>query len=207
MHIRKKSSIIFLLIIVAFSIIGIIYFGRGSQNVKTSSGVRVSSNSNGIKNVKDNFKTEADDVTINPNYVIRIGDKNITVSKKKWKFTENQFEKTNYSKNYVALSKKDGEMFPQVVTVFLNKITNDRTVGMEKIADSEYIKAFVLYPYSITVRIIIDKKDYWVLSRQTFKSKNNYPLESDVSYFNLLQNFYGIQNKIDNTRYLLNNEF
>lgn len=139
------------------------------------------------------------------NYLIEVGNKEIAVSKDQWKFVDNSSESA-YSKNYSAINKKDGEMFEQMITVFLNEMTDDRKSG-EKISNSEYIEAFVLHPNSITVQIRVDKGDYWVLSRQTLESKNNYPYQTNVSYSDLLSNFEDMQNKIDNTRYILNNDF
>ncbi|MDP2642511.1 MAG: hypothetical protein Q8P62_01565 [Candidatus Peregrinibacteria bacterium] len=142
---------------------------------------------------------------VDPNYSISINGKNIVVSQDKWKFVE-PFEPSLYSKNYSAINKRDGHEFEQMITVFLQKMTDDRKIG-EKITNSEYIEAFVVHPNSVTVQIRIDKGDYWVMSRETFESKNNYPDQTDVSYSDLLLNFEDMQNRIDNTKYILNNEF
>lgn len=150
---------------------------------------------------------------VNHNYEIKVGGESILVASDKWKFADGSDE-SNYSRNYQAIGKKDGEMFEQMVTVFLNKMTDDKRSG-EEIADSEYVEAFVVHPYSVTVQIRVDKGDYWVLSRQTFKIKNNYPDQTDIPYSDLqyilidapLTIDQTMQNQIDNTRYILNNEF
>ena len=143
--------------------------------------------------------------SVDPNYSITVNDKNIIVSQDEWKFVE-PFEPSLYSRNYSAKNKKDGHMFEQMVTVFMQEMTADRKIG-EKITNSEYIEAFVVHPNSVTVQIRIDKGDYWVMSRETFESKNNYPDQTNVSYSDLLLNFEDMQNRIDNTEYILNNEF
>lgn len=188
MQIKKSSLVIFLSILAILFVIGIIYFNKDTHNSTTESDTEFN-----------------DNIIADSNYIIRVGDKNIVVSLDKWKFVDNPNE-NNYSKNYSALNKKDGEKFEQMVTVFLNRMTDDRKTG-KKITNTEYIEAFVVYPYSITVQIRVDKGDYWILSRQTFESKNDYPEQTNVSYANLLLNFEDMQNKIDNTRYILNNEF
>ena len=187
MQIKKTSLVIFLSILAIFFVVGIIYLSKGGNKVTTNSNSAINN------------------IVTDPNYIIKVGNKNIIVSSDKWKFVDNSDESA-YSKNYSAINKKDGEEFEQMITVFLNKMTDDRKSG-EKITNSEYIEAFVLHPNSVTVQIRVDKGGYWVLSRQTFESKNNYPDQTNVSYSDLLLNFEDMQNKIDNTRYILNNDF
>ena len=105
-------------------------------------------------------------------------------------------------------------MFEQMITVFMNQMTDDRKSG-EKITNSEYIEAFVVHPNSVTVQIRVDKGDYWVMSRQTFNIKTNYPDQTDISFSDLQYILVDapdtlnqtMQNQIDNTRYILNNDF
>ncbi|MFH1546743.1 MAG: hypothetical protein ABIE14_05195 [Patescibacteria group bacterium] len=180
MKIKKSPLVIFLAIIAIFFVAGIFYFS------KTTTGA---------------------------NYLIEVGNEEIAVDKDQWKFVDNSIESI-YSKNYSAINKKDGEMFEQMVTVFLNEMTDDRKSG-EKITNSEYIEAFVVHPNSVTVQIRVDKGDYWALSRQTFKIKTDYPDQTDIPFSDL--KYISIdapdtlnqtmQNQIDNTRYILNNDF
>jgi hypothetical protein len=151
--------------------------------------------------------------SIDSDYLITINDENIVVSQDEWIFGGDSVESL-YTKNYSAVTIKDGEMFEQIVTVFLNKMTDDRRSG-EQISDSEYIEAFVLYPNSVTLQIRVDKGDYWVMSRQTYEIRTDYPEETDLSFdelqYILIDAPYvfdqSIQSQIDNTRYVLNNDF
>ena len=142
---------------------------------------------------------------VDKDYSITINDNNIIISQNEWRFIESS-NPSLYSKNYSAKNKRDGHMFEQTITVFMQNMTSDRKKG-EKISNSEYIQAFVVHPNSITVQIRIDKGDYWLLSRETFESKNNYPDQTDVTFSDLLLKFEDMQNRIDNTKYILNNEF
>ncbi len=187
MQVKKSSLVFFLSIFAVFFIAGILYFSNNEKQTSNDSYNQIVS------------------IATKPNYLIEISGKKIVVDQNQWKFVDNSAE-SNYSKNYSAINKKDGEMFEQMITVFLNKMTDDRKSG-EKITNSEYIEAFVVHPNSVTVQIRVDKGNYWVLSRQTFESQNNYPNQSNVSYSDLLLNFEDMQNKIDDTRYILNNDF
>ena len=121
---------------------------------------------------------------VDKDYSITINDNNIIISQNEWRFIESS-NPSLYSKNYSAKNKRDGHMFEQTITVFMQNMTSDRKKG-EKISNSEYIQAFVVHPNSITVQIRIDKGDYWLLSRETFESKNNYPDQTDVTFSDLL---------------------
>lgn len=93
-------------------------------------------------------------------------------------------------------------------------MTDNKKTG-EQISENEYIEAFVTEPNTVTVQIRVDKGDYWVLSRQTFLTKDNLTVNSDLEYSslsyirinddNLLDQ--SIFNQIDNTRYIINNDF
>ena len=180
MQIRKSSLVIFLSILAIFFVAGIFYFNK---------------------------------TVTNPDYLIDVGNREIAVNQEEWEFVNNSSGST-YSKNYSAINKKDGEKFEQMITVFLNTMTDDRKSG-EKITNSEYIEAFVVHPNSVTVQIRVDKGDYWVMSRQTFKIKTNYPDQTDIPLSDLQYILVDapdslnqtMQNQIDNTRYILNNDF
>ena len=72
---------------------------------------------------------------------------------------------------------------------------------------NEYFESFVLRPNSITVQFSIDKGDYWVLSRETYQTEENYPSQTNFSHSKVLVNFNGIEDMIDRTRFILNKEF
>ena len=71
-------------------------------------------------------------------------------------------------------------MYKQIITVFLIPMTDDRK--REEIAKNEYFESFVLRANSITVQIRIDKGDYWVMSRETYNTIKNFPVQKDFSY-------------------------
>ena len=100
------------------------------------------------------------------------------------------------------------EAFPQVITVYLNKMTSDRMSG-KKISENEWLEVFVVHPQTATVQIRRNKGDYWVLSRQTFSVSEpqliNANPESSEQNFALYQTFF--QNEIDTTRHILDSEF
>jgi len=135
-------------------------------------------------------------------YVIKTKNKLINISKSNWDFLETDYL---YSKNYQSKNKYEGHMYKQIITVFLIPMTNDRK--REEIAKNEYFESFVLRANSITVQIRIDKGDYWVMSRETYNTFENFPVQKDFSYSNALINFRGIQDRIDRTRFILNKDF
>jgi len=136
------------------------------------------------------------------NYVLRTKNKIINVSKSKWEYVGSSY---SYAKSYESKTKYEGHKYKQMITVFLIPMTDDRK--SEEIAKNEYFDSFVHRANSITVQIRIDKGDYWVLSRETYKTIENFPVQTVYSYSNALINFRGIQNRIDRTRFILNKEF
>jgi len=135
-------------------------------------------------------------------YVIRTKNKLINISKSNWDFLETDHL---YSKNYQSKNKLEGHKFKQIITVFLIKMTDERK--SEEIVKNEYFESWVNRPNSITVRIRIDKGDYWVLSRETYQTEENYPIQTNFSYSKVLVNFNGIEDMIDRTRFILNKDF
>ena len=77
----------------------------------------------------------------------------------------------------------------------------------EEIVKNEYFESWVNRPNSITVQFSIDKGDYWVLSRETYQTEENYPSQTNFSYSKVLVNFNGIEDMIDRTRFILNKDF
>jgi hypothetical protein len=103
------------------------------------------------------------------------------------------------------------EIFSQVVTVFLIQMSPDRRTGT-KISDSEYVEFFTGSPDSVTIQVRRDKKDYWILSRQTFSLTPGAPISGEAlkhdysaSEIAKLRKFF--QNEIDRTRLLLSESF
>ncbi len=135
-------------------------------------------------------------------YVIKTKNKLLNISKSNWDFLETDHI---YSKNYQSKDKLEGHKFKQIITVFLIKMTDERK--REEFVKNEYFESWVNRPNSITFRIRIDKGDYWVLSRETYQTEENYPLQTNFSYSEVLVNFNGIEDMIDRTRFILNKDF
>ena len=121
-------------------------------------------------------------------YVIRTNNKLINISKSNWDFLETDYL---YSKSYQSKTKLEGHKFKQIITVFLIKMTDERK--REEIVKNEYFESWVNRPNSITVQFSIDKGDYWVLSRETYQTEENYPIQTNFSYSKVLVNFNGIE--------------
>lgn len=142
---------------------------------------------------------------VSSNFIIKTSKGDLIISDKKWKkFIDSEI----YAKNFESRENIAGELYPQVITVYLNKMTSDRMTGV-KISDSEYLEIFTLNPKTVTIQIRNDKNTYWVLSRQTFPAENkeiaDINPELSKQNFLLYQNFF--QNEIDATRYVINYEF
>ena len=185
-------------------VLSIIFIIQGSREQESGEQKQITKQEQVNESVTNTNNKGADTVS-DPNYIIKTVNKNITVSSEDWKYVSSS-DDSKYSKNYSAIVKKDGEVYEQIVTVFLNKMTEDRKIG-EKISDIEYIEIFALQPNTVTVQIRVNKGDYWVMSRQSFEMGKSYSVKANTSYADLIANIEGMQNKIDNTRYLLNNSF
>ena len=152
--------------------------------------------------VKEECERINNSVEEDSDYVIRTKNKLINISKSNWDFLETDYL---YSKNYQSKTKLEGHKFKQIITVFLIKMTDERK--REEIVKNEYFESWVNRPNSITVQFSIDKGDYWVLSRETYQTEENYPSQTNFSYSKVLVNFNGIEDMIDRTRFILNKDF
>ena len=152
--------------------------------------------------VKEECERINNSVEEDSDYVIRTKNKLINISKSNWDFLETDYL---YSKNYQSKTKLEGHKFKQIITVFLIKMTDERK--REEIVKNEYFESWVNRPNSITVQFSIDKGDYWVLSRETYQTEENYPIQTNFSYSKVLVNFNGIEDMIDRTRFILNKDF
>lgn len=141
----------------------------------------------------------------NNQYSVKTSGKSIVVSDQKWKKVD---DSETYARNFEAREKAGKEVYPQIITVFLNSMSADRMSG-KKISENEWLEMFVVHPQTVTVQIRRDKGDYWVLSRQTFSVSEpqliNANPESSEQNFALYQTFF--QNEIDTTRHVLDSEF
>ena len=152
--------------------------------------------------VKEECERMNDYVKEESDYVIRTKNKIINISNSNWDFLETDYI---YSKSYQSKNKLEGHKFKQIINVFLTKMTDERK--SEEIIKNEYFDSWVNKSNSIIVRISIDKGDYWVLSRETYQTIENYPLQTNFSYSEVLVNFNGIEDMIDRTRFTLNKDF
>ena len=118
---------------------------------------------------------------------------------------------TNLARNYSEKTLSSAHQFNRMVTVYLSPMSDDQRIGQEYSA-TEYVEIFIDVPGFVTVQIRIDKGQYWVLSRETFKPKK-FPLV-DLSSSKLLLSeseknllLLTYQLEIDETRLLLNSKF
>ncbi len=137
-------------------------------------------------------------------YMFIVNGTEKSVSEDKWEFKN--LPESLYSKNYIAREKREGHKFEQVVTVFLQTMSSDDKT-IEDIASLGFFEAFVVHPDAITYQIRIDKGDYWVMSRETFEHEHTYPMQTNISYSELVGLVGDFRNKIDNTKFILENEF
>ena len=118
---------------------------------------------------------------------------------------------TNLARNYSEKTLSSAHQFNRMVTVYLSPMSDDQRIGQEYSA-TEYVEIFIGVPGFVTVQTRIDKGQYWVLSRETFKPKK-FPLV-DLSSSKLLLSeseknllLLTYQLEIDETRLLLNSKF
>ena len=118
---------------------------------------------------------------------------------------------TNLARNYSEKTLSPAHQLNRMVTVYLSPMSDDQRIGQEYSA-TEYVEIFIDVPGFVTVQIRIDKGQYWVLSRETFKPKkfplvdlSSSKLPLSESEKNLLLLTYQLE--IDETRLLLNSKF
>ena len=123
----------------------------------------------------------------------------------------------NFAKNYSEKESSSLHAYERMVTVFLNPMSGDRRIG-KKLTSTEYVEMFIVTPGLLTMRIRIDKGEYWVMSRDTYKPKekmiSNALDSTDFSVASLsiseserAQLMSDYQAEIDETRFLLNSKF
>jgi hypothetical protein len=197
-----------LLIILSFLLLSSPVIGQSSKYESVNQCVLQTMEERGLTGnkmfemVKEECERINDYVKEDSDYVIRTKNKLINISKSNWEFLGQNYL---YSKSYQSKNKLEEHKFPQIITVFLIKMTDKRK--SEEIVKNEYFDSWVNHPNSIIVRIRIDKGDYWVLSRETYLMEENYPSQTDFSYSEVLVNFNGIEDMIDRTRFILNKDF
>ncbi len=140
---------------------------------------------------------------------LQVPGKTIELSPDDWvKMTD----ETNFARNYEEKTPSSWHEFNRVVTVYLIPMSDDRRIGSLKISDTEYLEFMIVHRGFVTLHTLVDKGKYWVLCRETFKPKDNLPV--DISTYkpypseNEIQRLWTTyQVEIDETRYLLNSKF
>ena len=125
-----------------------------------------------------------------------------------WKAMTNEFP---WAENFEQIAKGLRHEFPRVVTVFKLPMTDDRRVGI-RISPNEYVEMFVANPGAITMQVRVDKKSYWVMSRETFLAKSIYGVDTSTPSHSIYDEEFkwarqAFQPEIDTTRYLLQTSF
>ena len=131
---------------------------------------------------------------------IKTPDKVILLDSDSWKPMRNEFE---WALNYSAKSKKEGQVYETVLTIYLLPMSTDRKTG-KLISTDEYIKIFQVRPGTVTVQLRVDKGKYWVLTRDTYNV--NTPaskVELDSLVYDMV--YQEIQTKIDSNRFFIRN--
>ena len=139
---------------------------------------------------------------------LSVPGKTIELSSESWTKAKDE---TNFAKNYEEMKLSSWHEFGRMVTVYLIPMSEDRRIGL-KVSDNEYLEFFIVNPGFVTVQTRLDKGNYWVLCRETFKPKSGLPV--DISSYKpflnerdnrLLWQFY--QPEVDETRNLLASNF
>ncbi len=140
---------------------------------------------------------------------LKVGEKTIELDGAQWSKMD---DPEDYAKNFQERKDQPYHKFGRVVTVFLLPMSDDRKVATMKISKQEYLEIFIRWPGYVTVRTRVDKGDYWVMCRETFKPKSYLPITIDTyepflseEKQRLLWTFY--DNEIDKTRFLLKTQF
>jgi|TARA_B110000902_G_C13969603_1_gene460685 outer membrane lipopolysaccharide assembly protein LptE/RlpB len=126
-------------------------------------------------------------------------------------------DSADFAKNYSEKKLSSLQEYKRMVTVFLNPMSEDRRIG-EQLTSTEYVEMFIVTPGLLTMQIRIDKGEYWVMSRDTYKPKekmiSNALDSSDFSVSSLVLTdserallMSDYQAEIDETRFLLNSKF
>jgi hypothetical protein len=95
---------------------------------------------------------------------VSIGGRRVSLPAREWRPVPNEVE---YAKNFEAVTNRPPRQY-QVLTVFLNQMSEDRKRG-HAIAANEYLEVFLSSPNQVTVLLRRDHGAYWLLSREMFR--------------------------------------
>jgi hypothetical protein len=111
--------------------------------------------------------------------VIHLSEGTLRISKSEWMPMENSSDTTL---NFEAVNKMPSHKHPQVLTVYLTRMSSDRQLGT-RISPAEYCEIFWLGAYPgipneperyppragyLVMQLRVNKGTYWVLSRESF---------------------------------------
>lgn len=151
---------------------------------------------------------QTDAISAGDDHVLKLPTGTLRLPKSDWKAITNEYE---WAENFEQTQKAPRHEFPRVVTVFKLPMTDDRRVGV-RISPNEYVELFFAHPGMLTMLVRVDKKQYWLSSRETFKAQSIHGVGITTDYHTLhdeefkwaLQEF---QAELDTTRYLLQSRF
>jgi len=134
--------------------------------------------------------------------VVPVGDRKLSFPVDQWRAMPNEYA---FVRNFEAIANNLPRQY-QIVTVFLNQMSEDRRSG-RLIAANEYLELFMSNPNEITVMVRRDHGTYWLLSREMFRgvavSGVDQGLMGSLSMAESEQVADSLRAEIDNTRFLL----
>ena len=133
---------------------------------------------------------------------IRVGNRRVVLPTADWRAMPNEAE---YARNFEAVTNKPPRQY-QIVTVFLNRMSQDRLIG-QQISATKYLEVFLSNPDEVTVLLRRDHGSYWLLSREMFRGVSVPSVDLDrvgsLSAAEIEQITGILRNQIDGTRYVL----
>ena len=125
--------------------------------------------------------------------------KTIFLDKAEWSPMQNTQE---WAKNFQSKYKKGAQQFETVLTIFLQPMTPERKIG-KMISQDEYVEMFSSFPKTVTVQLRVNKGDYWILKRDTYKVATINPTKVETDP-NVYQQIYReLQVNIDDSRFFV----
>lgn len=139
-------------------------------------------------------------------HTVDVGRRTIRLSRHEWRALPNpqpfadNFEQTEFLPPLTR---------PRIVTIFKMPMSEDRRVG-RPLSKNEYIQMFSFEPGVVTVRIRVDKGDYWVLSDEAVAAPTvTAPIDrrTELVGSTLEDAVVSLRDQTDTTRALLNTGF
>ena len=139
-------------------------------------------------------------------HTVDVGRRVIRLSRHEWRALPNpqpfadNFEQTDFLPPLTR---------PRIVTIFKMPMSEDRRVG-RLLSDNEYIQMFSFQPEIVTIRIRVDKGNYWILSDESVAAPSiTAPIgdRAELAGSALEDAVSSLRDQIDTTRALLNTRF